>query len=78
MWEPIETAPKDGTFILTVVDTCKDCRPSITAWQTFGDITRWGCDPEDFMEEEHFEDYWRGHRYEPTHWMPLPKQPSNC
>ena len=76
-WQPIETAPKDGTFIITVVDTCQDCRPAIMAWQCHHDKCRFGPDPEDFMEESHFDEYWRGCDYQPTHWMPLPKQPSS-
>jgi hypothetical protein len=57
-WQPIKTAPKDGTKILT--------------YQEWASYTisyfdpKWGN--------------WVGAssaRYDPTHWMPLPKPPSD-
>lgn len=63
-WQPIETAPKDGTQVLlwrdeTIVGRWQidDRRP----YWTGGDI------------------YWRGVRWcrdhNPTHWQPLPEPP---
>jgi hypothetical protein len=61
-WQPIETAPKDGTRVLL----CEADQPSEVAlgwylegaWRDFGDT---GCNG--------FEDY------APTHWMPVPMKP---
>lgn len=72
-WQDIATAPKDGTFVITCV---AGFVPGIAHWATYGDVTRWGADPETFMEEDHFLDYWVACRYDPTHWMPLPPRPS--
>ncbi|MGB6230739.1 MAG: hypothetical protein WBF53_11515 [Litorimonas sp.] len=72
-WRPIETAPKDGTRILT-------CRPgavpAVSFWQTHFGESRFGEDPETFMEQAHFEEYWQACDYQPTHWRPLPQPPS--
>jgi hypothetical protein len=59
-WQPIETAPKDGTLILGVkFDT--DGQPWLAAfeWIIAGiwDAYQWEVD------------------WEPTHWMPLPAPP---
>jgi hypothetical protein len=70
-WQPIETAPKDGTRILVVdcgfvqiarwdeeFDNYND-RQGVPAWATFA------CD--DGFYSEYAEN--------PTHWMPLPEPP---
>ena len=80
-WQPIETAPKDGTEILA---WRKDCGVL---------VVRWDC-PEDFLSETELQelgkesaeayswfcaDFVTGARLEgsevPTHWMPLPAGP---
>lgn len=71
-WQPIETAPKDGTAILTVV---AGFEPSVSQWVDRKVKARWCIDPETFMEQAHFEEYFWNTRYEPTHWMPLPAPP---
>ncbi|MCQ8103285.1 hypothetical protein NP590_04125 [Methylomonas sp. SURF-2] len=66
-WQPIETAPKDGTFIIAgenfcrVDDNDKEYPPDKMivrwirdGWVCFGMIVR---------------------SFEPTHWMPCPKLP---
>lgn len=59
-WQPIETAPKDGTWILTWTQGIHhDCSPYL--------VLRWNkgewC-------------YEAGHDwYDPTHWTPLPPEP---
>jgi hypothetical protein len=67
-WQPIETAPKDGTWFLgfrvspfaecqiQVWHWMKDILPEFQGWQNANDT----CD---------FEEDW------PTHWMPLPEPP---
>lgn len=62
-WQPIDTAPKDGTTILAVdgdviavVWWSVACDPA--QWRDFGGLGAGGIDP-----------------FEPTHWMPLPEAP---
>jgi len=72
MWEPIETAPKDGTPILLYqcVDQfdLADPKGKMTDYYFSGFYNQrfklWEC--------------WESDQYshEPTHWMPLPKPPS--
>lgn len=59
IWQPIATAPKDGTAILGWWGT--ECM--IVDWCVV--VERWGSthDGEDMFEPE------------PTHWMPLPEGP---
>lgn len=67
MWQPIETAPKDGTSILLYVDGCViegNYRGS-EDYKYWGYVSLnshgCGCCGEDDPE--------------PTHWMPLPEAP---
>lgn len=73
-WQPIETAPKDGTEILLCRATDADGDPiTDEAWGIFVQVAAWWgseewivycsmiCEP-------------RLH-FEPTHWMPLPQNP---
>ena len=73
-WKPIETAPKDGTFIIGVREFW---RPCVMHYETYEGVFRWGPDPETFMEEDHFLEYWLNTEYAPTHWMPLPPPPGD-
>ena len=70
-WQDIATAPKDGTFALTCIGD-SPWLPAISHWGSYEGVTRWGADPETFMEEDHFMNYWTDCQYEPTHWQPLP------
>lgn len=72
-WQPIATAPKDGTPILTAI---AGFVPSVNMWIDYGGRAGWGTDPEEFVQEEHFQAYWESTRYEPSHWMPLPPFPT--
>ena len=60
-WQPISTAPKDGTHIL-IFDEFGEC--SVAWWQvdSDGSIFGWTTDG--------------GDRVTATHWMPLPEPPS--
>lgn len=65
MWQPIETAPKDGTEILLSDGACV----SIGGWlsrQDVGDECPFGTDP----------GWWAVACHNPTHWMPLPDPPT--
>ncbi len=73
-WQPIETAPKDGTRILVCGGTYTVSNDEYPDWpMTFADIVTWqkhrNCwisgpshDGGDFV-------------HQPTHWMPLPEVP---
>jgi hypothetical protein len=66
-WQPMETAPQDGTMILLF--------PS-SEWteDTDGDyeVTYWDADLGGWYQHQHPDDY-----DGPTHWMPLPAPPKD-
>lgn len=74
-WQPIETAPKDGTWILA----CKGSfQPAIARWTQYhhGGSFEY-IDPEDYADESHFDDIVScSEKWTPTHWMPLPAPPT--
>ena len=72
-WQPIETAPRDGKDILAVRGQWQPC---IVRWMTIKGESKWTPDPEGFCADEHFFAHWETTRYEPTHWMPLPRHRS--
>jgi hypothetical protein len=62
-WQPIETAPKDGTYMLLMSRS----GVVIGLWDAhedreFGTVPAWRDDGE-------------GYELHPTHWMPLPDPP---
>lgn len=65
-WQPIETAPKDGTAI-------------IGAWDSKIFENRWFIHPVIFENGIwiHYWDQDEDHVLYPTHWMPLPEPPTN-
>lgn len=82
-WQPIDTAPKDGTKILIW-----DGKGQFAAWwdPTFEDdaAKNEACD----WEKSHYIGAWTDgcvlsfgyeetYSYEPTHWMPLPPPPTS-
>lgn len=73
-WQPIETAPRDGTYILA-------CRagylPAITKWSV--DLQTWTTiEPDDMPCQDCWEDYLTMDiKFIPGHWMPLPKPPED-
>lgn len=68
-WQPIETAPKDGTYIL--LGGCKH-GPAVR-------IGYWGPGRYDHRRREYERGWADGPAYgfNPTHWMPLPPAPTN-
>lgn len=68
MWQSIDTAPKDGTYVLACIDgfyftQSAAYAPNVVYW----DGKSWtNCDMECGSISA----------YEPTHWMPLPTSPS--
>ncbi|MCB9902368.1 MAG: DUF551 domain-containing protein [Planctomycetes bacterium] len=64
-WQPIETAPRDGTDVLVFRDYSSGARYAVASfdgeeWRDIGDIGWAGMDGDD---------------NQPTHWMPLPTGP---
>jgi hypothetical protein len=78
-WQPIETAPKDGTNVFVCVPTDSSF-PTAAFYLTSAYCEEEYGDP-DYMEEGW---YWAPgypsdfHEYpiNPTHWMPMPAPPS--
>lgn len=71
-WQPIETAPKDGTRILMAV---RGFVPAVAYWQNDRGVF-------DYLDAECMPDEraWQAmlansFEWEPTHWMPLPEPP---
>ena len=71
-WQPIETAPKDGTELLLVV---AGFIPSTGRFET--EFEKWmtiSC--EDFDDDDAWENAAINSDYSPTHWMHLPDVPN--
>lgn len=71
-WQPIETAPKDGTRILLLGKEYGEPKVSIGAYQ---DNKVWS--DESSTTDDGYG--WYGHDNwspTPTHWMPLPEPPA--
>jgi hypothetical protein len=71
-WQPIETAPKDGTRVLVFWADGRKCPVDVS----------WYWDHHDIEYGKVVRTYqrWMSNRYAangppPTHWMPLPKPP---
>jgi hypothetical protein len=60
-WQPIETAPMDGTEILT--------------WHKNNDTAYLSVFNDGWWVSDCFPDTWTEYLLEPTNWMPLPEPP---
>lgn len=67
-WQPMETAPKDGTNILLLNDKGN---MATALWQGEGAMEGWWLRGNSGHRPDVF---FNGHRA-PTHWMPLPARP---
>lgn len=70
-WQPIETAPKDGTRILGLtsfgdIEICEYCTITNYTYEEAGDGL--------FGRTVHVDEFWSNNK--PTHWMPLPAPPA--
>jgi hypothetical protein len=79
-WQPIETAPRDGVWVLLAGGNCDgdegddDGRPVVAQWTNYMNGRT-----DTKYERWHFAWYDGGYygAYDnPTHWMPLPAAPS--
>lgn len=61
-WEPIETAPKDGTDVLVFAPSLYGENKFQVAYCFYGQLWEYG---------------YEGTPITPTHWMPLPKPPAD-
>lgn len=64
-WQPIETAPKDGTEILGCIAWSKKFKTSVCLWRR----SRYGGPAGYFARRGTYE------QVNLTHWMPLPEPP---
>ena len=75
-WQPIKTAPKDGTVVLV---TNLSMGPDHPVEAQFGVYhSKWGDYPNHWTvvrDPDPFPAIWRGALVIPTHWMPLPEPP---
>jgi len=81
-WQPIETAPKDGTKILVWVfeEILQNIHYDMVHWETRTELTEYGY--EGFVSGQISPDSKQVNKYMIisqdfyTHWMPLPKTPT--
>lgn len=85
-WQPIETAPKDGTIILVFYkNELGKGRITRASWFGLDEIESWEdpdqSEPDWYERSEVYEELEDGMISpvlgEPTHWMPLPKAPED-
>lgn len=72
--QPIETAPKDGTYILLFGDSgfmTTPLRCSVCRWSH--DKDRWSAYEFGYRWNDHAGDAFTDGGLPPTHWLPLPK-----
>jgi hypothetical protein len=73
IWQPIETAPKDGTPILVYCPDARKPHESITAARYIPYTPTWGYwEP---CVADHESERWPRLKDQPTHWMKLPAPP---
>lgn len=74
MWQPIETAPRDGTWIL-LFSPADDYHPNRMYVATWGAIN-YNWEPQWTFGPEGNEHAFRTGVYGATHWQPLPPPPA--
>lgn len=75
-WQPIETAPRDGTFIIlcggkrdNYSPIEQENSPVVGRWQ------KWPNPDSCCWVYAFWDSDWRSEYINPTHWMPLPEPP---
>jgi len=77
IWQPIETAPKDGSEVLIIDMTAISPKPDIAHYgfvPSFNGVWRCG-DSELWAKKHELATEMFGFYEAPTHWMPLPPPP---
>ena len=72
VWQPIETAPKDGTHILAILPDSDTCH--VICWADASKGIRVGCGV--YGWHVAWDGYPCAGHSTPTHWMPLPAAPT--
>jgi len=81
-WQPIDTAPKDGTWVILCGGTADDesaataadlKRPVVAQWSTWRNGQTW----QGRWQFCWFEGGYDGKYSDPTHWQPLPAPPNS-
>ena len=77
-WQPISTAPKDGTKVLIVNEYGGiDVAGYVEEWRERTEFVRHAKDGDVYRTVREECGYWESETaYCPTHWMPLPPTPS--
>jgi hypothetical protein len=76
-WQPIETAPRDGTPFLTFSEDAANA-PRVGTLGTRSTpvlVMAWAAGDKFPYPVDESGDWHDFHCYEPTHWMPLPPPP---
>lgn len=73
-WQPIETAPKDGTQMLCVAPFTKPDGGTTWAFPFYG-VAQWAEADPDFPKS--VAGWFWPYATRPTHWLPLPTPPSD-
>lgn len=80
-WQPISSAPRDGTHVLLAIPVDRDPTDSLPPW--FQIVGWWDDDINADGEDAGWTDgtpaNWNMQEYaiwEPTHWQPLPSPPN--
>ena len=82
MWQPIETAPKDGTEILGAFSEdygYLDKPTQYGPWSCRYDGKKWMASYDGFNVVEYMSDFGTEYKetdIDPTHWMPMPDLPT--
>jgi hypothetical protein len=75
IWQPIETAPRDGTWVLVMPSECPD-----EAYQNRPVSAQWTNERNSDTAEWRWQFAWYDGGYygscNPTHWQPLPEPPA--
>ena len=74
-WQPIETAPKDGTWILVYAPPKEYIRDTRQMYLATWESLYYNCAKEWAYGQNGYEHAFRSGAYDVTHWMPLPKPP---
>ncbi len=73
-WQPIATAPKNGTHVLVIVMTSKEPRADIAHWNE----GEWRAGTDDCWDDARGKGgEVLGYYADATHWMPLPAPPTS-